>query len=140
MERQIGTNEPTRYEVVATDGTRTILIGFTAQKSRAGGLALLTERLAHPDTLGPGESSPTRVHLLAVVTETDPYSWMTTARSDRALLRSGPWQVWFSGRTQREALWTKLRETIYGEGTYQKAAALAQQGADGARAEVSARG
>lgn len=90
--RQIGTNEPTRYELVATDGERTILVGYTPRKNLRGVIDMLTSSV---DSV-----SAYRLDLLAKKTETTPGSWEVVGR--RSTVVSGKWVVKFSGRTQRD--------------------------------------
>lgn len=99
--RQIGTNEATRYELIATNGERTILVGYAARKNRQGGLAMLTEKLSD------------RLHRLAKATGTRPENWQT-ARGQIATCDG--WTVTFSGRTQREVRTLgELTDSIYEE-------------------------
>lgn len=102
--RAISTNEPTRYELIATNGERTLLVGYTPRKGRAGGL----------DMLRTGQKDWTRGELLARATGTQAGEWYTE-RGVIAATESG-WTVKFSGRTQREvAASGELAETIYPE-------------------------
>jgi hypothetical protein len=95
-------NRATRYEVAATDGARSLLVGYTRKTSH--GLR---------DLLRGTVEGQARVVLLATATATDPYAWeMASAAGDGA--RCGPWTVNFTGRTQRGAyIEGELPDSIY---------------------------
>lgn len=97
--RQIGTNEATRYELVATNGERTILVAYTARNSRTGAIAALTDNLSY------------RLGLLADATGTKAHEWATKRGK---IAYNGDWEVKFTGRTQRTvAVEGELEDTIY---------------------------
>lgn len=102
--RQIGTNERTRYEIIATNGERTILVGYTPRKNQRGILDMLTATL--------DDTEFARLHMLAKATDTVAASWEAFARTPE--VKSGPWIVKFSGYTQRDRrTMGELSETIY---------------------------
>lgn len=106
--RQIGTNEATRYELVATDGKRTILVGYTARKNQRGIIDMLTQTVDGVEMA--------RLHRVARATVTAPSSWEAFARTPE--IKSGAWVVRFSGRTQREVRTLgELGDSIY-DGKY----------------------
>lgn len=77
-------NRATRYELVATDGTRTVLAGYT-RKGRRGLLSMLAAHANDWEALT-GDTGLT---------------WAKKA-ADGATM--GAWKIKFSGRTQRDAL------------------------------------
>jgi hypothetical protein len=104
--RAIGTNEATRYEIVATNGARTILVGYAARKNQRGLIDMLTQTV--------DDIAMMRLHRLARATGTAPSSWEAFARTPE--IKSGDWTVTFSGRTQREVRTLGERtESIYQE-------------------------
>lgn len=79
---------PTRYEITATDGTRTLLIGYTAGKSRHLMLEMMRKN-------GPG---------IVAGLGLDVEDLMTFGRGAYDGCTVGRWKVRYSGRTQREAV------------------------------------
>lgn len=105
--RQPRTNEATRYELIATDGTRKILVGYMSRKSRREVILFLTVEMREilPEA---------RIHALARSTGTEAADWVTGERNEQVFARNGSWVVKFSGRTQREVVTTgELPESIY---------------------------
>jgi hypothetical protein len=104
--RRPGTNEATRYEIIATNGERTILVGYTSRKNQRGILDMLTAKLDDVEFA--------RLYMLATATKTQPSSWEAFGRKPE--VASGDWTVKFSGRTQREVCTLgELALSIYAE-------------------------
>lgn len=87
--RQIGTNEATRYEMIATNGERTILVGYTARKNQRGIIDMLTATLDGTEMA--------RLRMLAKATGTVASTWEAFGRAPE--IKSGAWTVKFSGNT-----------------------------------------
>lgn len=106
--RTIPPYAPTRYEVIAHNGPRTILVGYAARRSQAGLADLLLTT-----TTSPRNSSPTmRLELVAWLTNTESTAWKYAHKASRGVF-CGEWRVEFSGRTQREACIDEPAESIY---------------------------
>lgn len=106
--RQIGTNERTRYEIIAEDRQtgRKVLVGYTARKSQDGITAMLTQTL--------DDVAMARLHRLSKATAKEPASWEAFGRKPE--VKSGTWTVKFSGRTQRDCRSTgELVDSIYSD-------------------------
>jgi len=105
--RQIGTNEPTRHELIAEniETGRQFLICYSSRKSTREGMLCLTA-VVPPLT-------EARIYTLAKATDTDPVSWVSTDRRNPDIAVSGPWRVRWSGYTQRTRRTTGELESIY---------------------------
>ena len=78
-------NRSTAYELVATDGDRSVLICYTARKSFAGILQATLDR---------GD-------LLSDATGAIDITWNKASKS---IVTDNGWQIKLSGRTQRDAI------------------------------------
>jgi hypothetical protein len=106
--RQIGSNEPTRYEVIVTNKVVTFLVAYTPRQTLRGIIDALLVNIG--DTHGPTKK---RIDILSTKVGVDPESWVKPPRGGGQKVVSGPWTVQFSGYTQRDRRTTGEIESIY---------------------------
>lgn len=87
----------TKYEIVATDGNRTVFVMYSQKSGRA-----ILDGIRANDFK--------RLYMLAKTTGTDANAW----EYQKGGIACGKWTIKPSGRTQREAVCSELAESIYG--------------------------